>query len=241
MLQQILYPSKLMFGILNRVTVPRPTILGIDFTTDKGYYYLALIITGLVFAIVLAVRASRLGTLLRALSDSPDALDAHGTNTVVTRVLVFCIAAFLAGIGGAILAGVPQSASGSAGGTFDFTISLIAVAVLGFCGRRPIASPLLAAFLFQVVKIYPGFDNPTYLKYQGVIFGTLALLVAIAPGLNIRKLGQRASERGGTSPVSARYDVTPVRAIQPVSAANRALSRPELALTGTTRNGDGRL
>ena len=225
LLQQIFYPSWLMFGVLNRVVVPRPRILGIDFTTDTRYYYLALIMAALTSLAVVVVLRSRLGSLLRALSDSPDALDAHGTNTTVTRVLVFVIAAFLAGVGGGVLAGVPQSASGSAGGTFDYTVSLVFVAVLGFCGRRPILSPLLAAFLFQVVKIYPGFSDPTFIKYQGAIFGALALSVAIAPGLNLNRLvGRRGFEREGRSPVAARKDPAPVQVVQPASRRQRELA-----------------
>jgi branched-subunit amino acid ABC-type transport system permease component len=217
LLQQIFYPSFLMFGILNRVEVPRPVILGIDFTSDRGYYYLALLVALAACGMVLIVRRSRLGMLLRALSDSPDALDAHGTNTNVTRVLVFCIASFLAGIGGGVLAGVPESASGAAGGTFDFTVSLVFVAVLGFCGRRPLLSPFIAAFLFQVVKIYPPFSDPTFLKYQGVLFGLLAIGGAVAPAVTLRRIGgRRAAERGANGPVQARVMDAPALPVQPL-------------------------
>src|SRR6202008_302740 len=109
--------------------------------------------------------------------------------------------------------GAQRAASGCARGRLAYTVSLVFVAVLGFCGRRPIFSPLLAAFLFQVVKIYPGFSDPTFIKYQGAIFGALALLVAIAPGMNLsRLLGRRAHEREGRSPVSSRHEPAPVRA-----------------------------
>jgi ABC-type branched-subunit amino acid transport system permease subunit len=130
------------------------------------------------------------------MSDSPVALEAHGANTNVMRVVVFCLSAFMAGVGGGVLAGVTQSASGQAGGSFDYTTSLIFVAVLGFCGRRPILSPLLAAFAFQVVKIYPPFDDPTMIKYRGVMFGALAILIAVWPALNLGSLrGRRGMER----------------------------------------------
>ncbi|MCW2616089.1 MAG: hypothetical protein JWN08_3083 [Frankiales bacterium] len=222
LLQTIFYPSFLMFGLNNLVTVPRPEIVGIDFTGDRGYYYLALIVTVLVCALVLVVRQCRLGTLLRALSDSPDALDAHGTNTTVTRVLVFCIASFIAGIGGGVLAGVPESASGAAGGTYDFTFSLIIVAVLGFCGRRPVLSPFIAAAVFQVIKIYPPFNDPTVLKYQGVAFGLIAIGVAVAPALKGFATGQRGNERDGRSPVGERMEaVGPTLPVQP-SARRRS-------------------
>jgi branched-subunit amino acid ABC-type transport system permease component len=214
-LQQVFYPSFLMFGVLNRVEVPRPTILGVSFASDQSYYYLALIATVLACTMILLVRRSRLGTLLRAMSDSPVALDAHGANTVVMKVVVFCMAAFLAGIGGAVLAGVPESASGSAGGTFDFTVSLVFVAVIGFAGRRPVLSPFLAAFFFQVIKTYPGFDDPTVIKYQGVIFGLLAIFVAVAPALNLGGLfGRRGKERDDSAgPVRERLVSPPPRPV----------------------------
>ena len=216
LLQQAFYLAPVMFDVSALVQHPRPgtefsvpgtmtsapvqgraaPLFGIDFNNEKNYYYLALSVLFLMAAIVLLVRRSRLGGLLRAMSDSPVALEAHGANTNVMRIVVFCLSAFIAGVGGGVLAGVTQSASGSPGGTFDYTTSLILVAVLGFCGRRPILSPLLAAFAFQVVKIYPPFDDPTMIKYRGVMFGALAILVAIWPALNLGALrGRRAMER----------------------------------------------
>jgi branched-subunit amino acid ABC-type transport system permease component len=230
LLQTVAYPSELMFGLESLVEVPRPVIFGIDFTSDTGYYYLALIVTVLASAVVLAVRRSRLGLLLRALSDSPNALDAHGANTTLTRVLVFGIASFLAGIGGGIIAGTTESASGAAGGVFDFTFSLVIVAVLGFCGRRPLLSPFIAAAVFQVTKIYPPFNDETFLQYQGVLFGAVAIAVAVAPALEARRVrgsgggsdrGRRAAERTGHGPVAERMVAANLVPVQPAARPSR--------------------
>jgi branched-subunit amino acid ABC-type transport system permease component len=241
LLQQAFYLAPVMFDNGALVQHPRPgeefsvpgtskrlepvdgtaaSLFGIDFSTEKNYYYLALAVFVIMAAIVLLLLRSRLGALLRAMADSPVALEAHGANTNVMRIAVFCLSAFMAGVGGGVLAGVTQSASGSPGGTFDYTVSLIFVAVLGFCGRRPILSPLLAAFAFQVIKIYPPFDDPTMVKYRGVMFGALAIFVAIAPALNLANLmGKRGQERdpdvagGGGNPIRERIDVSPVRPV----------------------------
>lgn len=209
-LQTFFYPTFLMFGVLNRVEVPRPDFLGFDFTDDTTYYYLTLLVAVLCCAGIVLVRRSRLGRLLTGLSDSPTALDAHGANTNITRSVVFCLSAFLAGVGGALLAGVPQSASGAFGGVFDFSVSLVFVAILAFCGRRPILSPFIAAFVYQVLEIYPFFSNPTVIKYLGVAFGLLAVFVAVAPGIGTAQVkpGGRAiariRQRGG--PVADRLE-----------------------------------
>jgi ABC-type branched-subunit amino acid transport system permease subunit len=217
-MQQVGYLTPIMFGQDQRIEVPRPHILGIDFTTGRGYYYLCLIVAALCALVVLVLRRSRLGSLLRALSDSPVALDAHGANTNVMRIVVFCIASFMAGVGGVMIAGVPGNASGALTGPFNITISLVMVAVLGFAGRRPIASPLLAAVLFQLIKIYPPFNTDFFIKYQGVFFGLAAVTVAVWPALDVSghlaRLGRFGSDRDAVGPVTGRLIDRPVTQVQ---------------------------
>jgi branched-subunit amino acid ABC-type transport system permease component len=216
-MQQVGYYTSILFGQQQRIDTPRPEFLGVDFTKVVPFYYLCLAVAVLAGAIVLAVRASRLGGLLRAMSDSPTALAAHGANTTLIKVVVFCISAFIAALGGVVIAGVPQNASGALTGPFSVTVSLVLVAVLGFAGRRPIASPLLAAVLFQLIRIYPPFNTEGFLKYQGVIFGLLAIFVAIYPALNvpgvIGRFTAASRERRDTSagPVRARLENVPVQ------------------------------
>jgi hypothetical protein len=80
------------------------------------------------------------------------------------------------------------------------------VAVLAFCGRRPIASPALAAFLFTVLKIYPPFDSEFAIKYQGVAFGALAIAVAVLPQIELPRLRGRGAGRRERTPVTARRE-----------------------------------
>ena len=139
------------------------------------------------------VRRSRLGRLSRALSDSPRALEAHGADTRLTRLFVFCISAAMAAVGGAIVAGVTGSASEYQAGPFGYFTSLTLVAVLVFCGRLPLLSPLIAAVVLEVLKIYPPFNHTTFLNYQGVIFGVLAIGAAVVPGMTVPRLRDAAS------------------------------------------------
>jgi branched-subunit amino acid ABC-type transport system permease component len=202
LVERLFFTSFLMFGNQYAIRTPRPHLLGLNLTGDKGYYYVTLSLTALCCVLVLLVRRSRLGRLLRGLADSPTALAAHGANTTITRVFVFCISAFLAGIGGALLAGVTQSGSEA---TYDFSVSLAMIAVLAFCWRLPILSPFIAAFLYQVLQVYPFFRDATVLKYDGVAFGILAIGVAVWPGLGSIRSSGRAQERDQRgSPVLAR-------------------------------------
>jgi ABC-type branched-subunit amino acid transport system permease subunit len=124
---------------------------------------------------------------------------------------VFCISAFLAGLGGALLAGVTQSAGGVASGPFGYFNSVALVAVLAFCGRRAVLSPVIAAFLFEVLKVYKPFSGSFSLKYEGVFFGILAVGVAVVPGITGLRPGRRAAERQGSSRVATRAELQSAR------------------------------
>lgn len=203
--QNLIYATDFMFGPADIRAVNRPRLFGLDTDSDRGYYFTALVVAILCVALIVTIRRSRLGRLLRGLGDSPAALAAHATNTRVTALLVFSLSAFLAAVGGILIAGVPQSASGNAGGSFGYFNSLVLVAVLTFCGRRPILSPVIAAVLFVVIRIYEPFNSETFVDYQGAIFGALAIGVAIAPALKVPWRSRRDAARGGRpTPQAAR-------------------------------------
>lgn len=204
LVQNLIFPTFLMFGQIDSVTVNRPHLLGINATSDRAYYYLALIMAAVCAAIVIGVRRSRLGRLLRGLSDSPASLEAHGTNTRITRLFVFCISAGIAAIGGVVIAGVTQSAGGTAGGPFGYFNSAVLLAILAFCGSQALISPAIAAFVFEVLKVYGPSNSSWFTNYEGCFFGLLAIVVAVAPGIRPSFSSRRSAEREGRSPISAR-------------------------------------
>ena len=92
-MQQMGYPLWLMFGSSSLgQAVNRPSFA----QGDIAFYYLVLAFAVAAGLLVVWLVRSRLGRLLRGMADSPVALATHGTSVMVTRVLVFCLAAFLA-------------------------------------------------------------------------------------------------------------------------------------------------
>jgi ABC-type branched-subunit amino acid transport system permease subunit len=225
--QNLLYPSSWMFGLDDTTPLLRPDFAGFNTQDDRGFYYVAVVIAGLMVGLVLAVRRSRLGRILQALADSPAALDAHGVRTKVTRLSVFCLSAFIAGIGGAIIGCANTGAGGNASGPYGYFNSLALITVLVFCGRRPVFGPVIAAFLFAIAKIYPPMDSSFMTDYRGVFFGLFALTVALWEGVRMPTLTERGAERGARSPVTARATETQA---SPGSAADAA---EEKVLVGT--------
>ncbi len=229
--QNLLYPSNWMFGFDDTELIQRPDWGAWETQGDKGFYYLTILIAGLLVALVLAVRASRMGRILRALSDSPAALEAHAVRTKVTRLSVFCLSAFIAAIGGALIGGANFGAGGNATGPFGYFNSLALITVLVICGRRPVLGPVLAAYVFAVSKIYPPLDSQFFIDYRGAFFGALALIVALWPGVRMPVLQERGARRGATSPVSDRTQSARGERTNARSAAPRSESRKDLVGT----------
>ena len=55
------------------------------------------------------------------------------------------------------------------------------------------------------MKIYPPFDDPTMIKYRGVMFGALAIFVAVAPALNLGNLASMLESGGKHGEAEALY------------------------------------
>ena len=194
LVQRLFFTTSFLFGSgYSVLRAPRPKLGWLEIHSDAGYYYVVLTVTVLACAMIMIVRRSRLGRLLQGLADAPVALSAHGTNTNVTRLWVFCLTAFLAGVAGAILAPITGSASPP---LYDFSVSLLLVAVLFIAGRQPILGPFIAAVLFIVI---PGsIRNATVNEYTPVLFGVGAVVAAMAGGYPVvgwLRRSRRVSER----------------------------------------------
>ena len=188
LVEYVFYPQSYMFGLTGAgITVPRPGLFG----SDKGYYYLVLVFVVLASAAVMWLSRSRLGRLLRGIGDAPLALETTGTSVTVTRVLVFCLAAFLAAVAG----GLNGAAQGTISGlNYSPLLSLTYFAVIiVVVGREP-WNALLAALPLDVIPSYlTSSQTATVLQ---LIFGISALLISALPPprtrIRIPLLGRRA-------------------------------------------------
>jgi branched-subunit amino acid ABC-type transport system permease component len=170
--QYLLFNTSFTFGKNSVVYVPRPA--GLE--SDSSFHYFLLAVVALGVLAVELIKVSRLGRLSRALGDSPTAVTSLGVNPTATRVLIFCISAFLAAISGGLLASVVGAINQS---SFTFFQSLIWVAVLVLAGTRTPGGSVLAAILLVTV---PGvITSATLREWQPVFFGVGAIVFAQAP------------------------------------------------------------
>jgi ABC-type branched-subunit amino acid transport system ATPase component/branched-subunit amino acid ABC-type transport system permease component len=172
-LNYMFYPQDFMFGSTGLGTeVPRPS----GFTGDEGYYYLVLGLAVAATLFVIALTRSRLGRLLRGMADSPTALTTSGTSVNLTRTLVFCLSAFMAAIGGALVAAGQETISNV---SYPPLLSLTYLVLVVICvGREPWYAVMAAALLILVPAYVEG-ESATYWLQLG--FGLAAVAYAVLP------------------------------------------------------------
>ncbi|MDV6014599.1 ABC transporter permease [Haloechinothrix sp. LS1_15] len=198
LLERVMYRSEFMFGTTGTLPAPRPEAL----SSDTAFYYVLLAFAACGMVLIALITRSRLGRLLRAMADSPTTLSTLGLGINVTRVTVFCLSAFIAGVAGALYASTGQSATGA---PFTAYASLTWLAVLVLFSPARSAAPVLAALLVTVVPAYGAGDAAV--DWMPVVFGLGAMLVALhqsaadraAPGNAATGNTGRARERIGAA------------------------------------------
>jgi ABC-type branched-subunit amino acid transport system permease subunit len=194
---------------------PRPDLPGLDFRSDTTFYYLCLAVVVAAAVGMSLVYRSRLGRLLEGLAESPVALTVLGANTAVSRLLVFCVSAFVAGLAGALFASAAGTISGVGFGAF---LSLTMVAVLMISGRGEIASVFIAAAILVVSPSY--IRSASYQEFQPVAFGALAMYAATRPagGGRVAGLWSRLAARRSNADDERPEAGNEVAALVPIAA-----------------------
>ncbi len=195
-MEQMGYPLWIMFGSSSLgQAVNRPAFA----QGDIAYYYLMLAFVVAASLLVLWLVRSRLGRLLRGMADSPVALATHGTSVVVTRVLVFCIAAFLAGISGALFGGVVHTVTSTDFASFS-SLTLLALLVI-MPGREPWYA-FGAGFALVIIPSWIS-TGGTVGDWLNVLFGAAAVQVAIGLAPRNERLHRFLDRIGGRRPAPA--------------------------------------
>ena len=209
-MEQMGYPLWIMFGSSSTgQAVNRPGFA----QGDIAYYYLMLAFAVAGGLLVMVLVRSRLGRLLRGMADSPVALATHGTSVVVTRVLVFCIAAFLAGISGALFGGVVHTVTSTDFSSFS-SLTLLALLVI-IPGREPWYA-FGAAFSLVIIPSWIS-TGATVSSWLNVLFGVAAVQVALGFAPRNEALHRLLDRFGGRRRPGEASPAAPPAAEEPVT------------------------
>ena len=175
LMQRLFFPQTWMFftfGGSRKVPSPFGT------TSTTARYYVVLLALVLTAAAIVLISQSRLGRVLRGMSDTQTAMSTLGLSTSVTKIIVFCISAFIAGIGGVMYGMVLTNVDGSTQAFQPFN-SLVLIAILTLAAFREPWYAVLAGLTAVIPAFFDGARTPQVLN---VGFGFFAILVAMRGG-----------------------------------------------------------
>ncbi len=175
----------------------RPALLH----SDRAYVLFVIAVLVVIVAAIGRMRRSGLGRTLVALRDSPAAATALGINPLWPRALVFSISAFIAGVAGALYAGLLEVASPSFFNTFT---SLLWFTIVVVGGVESPYGAVVGALLFFFVPDLVSSGTPS--PWLTPVFGLAAILLARRPGGIVAAITDRVPTRllGVRAPASPR-------------------------------------
>jgi ABC-type branched-subunit amino acid transport system permease subunit len=191
--------------------IPGPRIPGLNLAISQGRAYPRVIfgVVVLVVVILLGLLVARLrrgpaGRMLLAIRSNERAAGSVGINVAQAKLMAFGLAAFIAGIGGALTGYMQGELTSDSFAAFT-SISLLAIVFVAGVGR--IAGAVVAGVMFSAAGLFVTFLN-IHLnvgKYQAIVAGIALVLTAVqnpdgitststgkGPAVTVEKLRDRA-------------------------------------------------
>ncbi len=158
-------------GALGIKNIPAPNFFGIELAIkNNGLYYLALAILVLSVLVVYAVKYSKMGRALRAISDDELAVVLMGIDTNKYKILAFVIGAMLAGLIGAFYTSMQGYIDPY---TFSADMSTLILCVVLVGGRGSIGGMIVSAFILMAFPEVLRFMA----DYRFVVYGAILIFM----------------------------------------------------------------
>jgi branched-chain amino acid transport system permease protein len=177
LMDKLVFQADFMFGFGGSLQAKRLSLFGYDFDTAGTYCFLLIVVFAVVGIGLLALRRGPIGRLLIALRDSPAACGTLGLNQRWFRVAVFSVSAAIAGLSGALFAGLEGTVSATSFQTLQ-SLPLLLVAVVA--GVTSVSGALLGGVLLMLLPVI----QATVPSFSGLVFlviGVGAILLGRDP------------------------------------------------------------
>lgn len=163
-------PSKLTGGANGIGGIPPVSFLGVQLTSKAAYLYFVVALVLLALFVKRRIVDSRVGRAMIAIKCNPDASEAFGMKLSKYKSMAFTVAAFYAGIGGALYAHLVRFISPESFSADQSSMFLVMILVGGmgtFCG--PIIGSVIIIFVTEILQQFG--------QYQMLIYGALIIFV----------------------------------------------------------------
>lgn len=166
-----------IMGVDGAVDVGRITIPGFDLQDNRNYLVFLSVIFSVAAVGVLALRRSRFGRYLVAVSDNEVGATMYGMSIAKVKIAVFSACAAFAGLAGALYGGQ----TGLVGpADFNLLISLAGLLILTLMGTRTVTGALLGAVglaVFPVIQV----NVPILRNFSNIFIGLGAMSIGKNP------------------------------------------------------------
>jgi len=181
----LIFTSQSFTGGTAGLPIPEPSLFGLNLAISRGNAYpraifgaMVLVVVILIGLLVARLRRGPAGRMLLAIRSNERAAGSVGINVAQGKLMAFALAAFIAGIGGA-LTGYTQGELTSDSFAAFTSISLLAIVFVAGVGR--IAGAVVAGVMFSAAGLFVTFLN-IHLnvgKYQAIVAGLALVLTAV--------------------------------------------------------------
>ena len=185
--EAIWFDNNTLDGGASGLTIPTPRLFGMDLGIGSGkdfprpaFGILCLVVLVLVALGVSWLRTSRLGTAMLAVRADERSAAAAGINVVKVKLIGFAIAAFIAGLGGSLLAYQLGNVTFQ---DFDAFLGLVTFSVVVVAGITSVSGGILAGMIsaggILVAVISSGVGTGGVDNWYGIVAGIGVILTVI--------------------------------------------------------------
>lgn len=173
LMDKLVFQATFAFGFNGSLSAERMSVLGMQIEDTGGYVLMMVVFFCLLSIALLTLRRGRLGRILIALRDSPAAVGTLGLDARWFRVGLFGLSAGVAGLAGALFAGLRGTIAAS---DFQLFASLPLLLVAVVFGVTSVTGAALGGIFLMLLPVlqstYPGVAG---LAFAVLGFGAVAL------------------------------------------------------------------
>jgi ABC-type branched-subunit amino acid transport system ATPase component/ABC-type branched-subunit amino acid transport system permease subunit len=158
--------------------IPRPSLAGFEFVSDRSYLALCLVALYIVGFFVWRLADMRLGRAMFAVRENELAAGVAGVNTYRVKVIAFILGALLGGIGGGLFASGFAYVSPDA---FDFNASIVFLTMVLLGGSGSVFGACLGTGLLILLPEWLRFLKEIYLAVYGL--AVILIMVFMPEGI----------------------------------------------------------
>ena len=184
LMDKLVFQTSIAYNLGNPLSAERLSILGLKFSGTGEYTVLMTVFLVLIAVGVIAVRRGRLGRMLVAARDSQAACGTLGLDLRWMRIALFAASAGIAGLGGALYAGLRGT---TVSADFMYFQSLLLLAMAVIWGVTSVTGAVLGGAFMMYLPVAQS-DHPSIAGLLFVLLGVGAVIVGRDPNGLANKL-----------------------------------------------------